>query len=146
MNFNWGVIIPVIISLITGGYAYLTARNSNKTTLQKATKEEKVDMSVTNNTQSLALFQQYQQLNESLQLKFDKMQEKLETIQEEFRVFRVDTDKEKAFLNNKIENLEEDNEELLERVEVLEIENRDLVKKVDTLTTENTRLKGEILT
>lgn len=123
---NWAIWVPVIISVSAGGYAYLTARNTNKTTLQKASEEVKVDLSKTNNEQSIALFQQYQKMNESLQTKFDKMQTKLETIEEEFRLFRVETEKEKAFMSNRIEELEEENEELKEENHLLLEENNKL--------------------
>lgn len=130
MSINWGVWIPVVLSALTGGYAYLSARNTNKTTLKTATEDNKVDMSKANNAQSIALFQQYQKMNESLQGKFDKMQEKMEQMEDEFRTFRVETEKEKAFLNNRIEELEEELELVKELNERLEIE--------------NARFKGEI--
>lgn len=123
---GWQLFAVIGAPIVTGLFSYLIARNQNKTNLNKAKAENEVNMDEVSNRHVMSLLDQYSKTNNDLGNKVDKLQAKIETIEDEFSKFKKKSEQEKAFLEEKIETLTDENEELKEKVEVLKVENNEL--------------------
>lgn len=124
------VVVAIVTAIITGGLAYLTSRNKDKTTLKQSIQESKVNLEKTNTENAVLLFKQYQSIAANLQEKVDSLERNIGTMRDDMDSMKKKFEEKETFYKDTIEKLED-------KVEELEIENTDL-------KAENLLLKGEV--
>jgi len=129
MDINWGIWIPLFISACTGGYAYLSARSANKTTLQTAVQETKVNMERTNAENAKMLFEQYELRTNGLQLQVEKMQLTIDKFQAEIETMKRTFETKEEIYREKIRRLENDLDDSQEENKKLRQENKRLKER-----------------
>lgn len=128
---GWQLFAVIGAPIVTGLFSYLIARNQNKTNLNKAKAENEINMDEVSNRHVMSLLDQYSRTNNDLGNKVDKLQAKIETIEDEFSKFKKKSEQEKAFLEEKIETLTDENEELRKEIVILKDENQDLKNRLE---------------